>query len=62
MIKNGQKVRAKLKNLVIENLGLVDRGANQEAAMVIAKRAAPDGTSGNGAQILKVVFKEPSHA
>jgi len=29
----------KLKNLVIENIGLVDNGANQLADMVLSKRA-----------------------
>lgn len=37
--KDGTFVRAKLRDLVIENLGLVDAGANQGADVVIAKRA-----------------------
>lgn len=58
---DGTIVRARLVNLVIENLGLVDKGANQEAAMVIAKRAEPEpGTVGTG--VLKIVFKEASRA
>lgn len=53
----------KLKNLVIRAVGLVDRGANQEAKMALVKRADPaPGTTGNGATVLKIVFKEPSHA
>lgn len=52
----------KLKNLVIENIGLVDRGANQLADMVISKRVVPtSGTVGSGAQVLKIKLKEPSH-
>lgn len=41
ILANGQKVRGKLKNLVIENIGLVDAGANQYADMAWSKRAPP---------------------
>jgi hypothetical protein len=52
----------KLTNLVIRAVGLVDRGANQEAKMALVKRAEPDpGSAGTGGQVLKIVFKEPSH-
>lgn len=51
-----------LKNLVIRAVGLVDRGANQDAKMALVKRADPEpGTEGR-AQVLKIVLKEPSHA
>lgn len=61
--KDGTIVRAKMRNLVIENLGLVDIGANQDADMVIAKRAALEpGTVGDGAHVIRIVFKEPTHA
>lgn len=53
----------KLKNLIIRAVALVDRGANQEAKMALWKRApAEPGTEATGAQVLKIVFKEPSHA
>lgn len=52
----------KLKNLVIENIAVVDRGANQLADIVIAKRAEPvrygqTVTVATGT-ILKFVLKE----
>lgn len=52
----------KLTDLVIENIALVDRGANQLADLVIAKRATPvkiggTVTVGTGT-IIKFVLKE----
>lgn len=50
----------KLKNLIIRAVALVDRGANQEAKMVLVKRATPEpGTTGRGAQVIRLKFKEP---
>lgn len=57
----------KLKNLVIENVGLVDRGANQLADMAIWKRApsvkvGESITVGRGAQTITLQFKERTNA
>lgn len=53
----------KLKNLIIRAVALVDRGANQDAKMALVKRAEPaTGTVGTGAQVLRIKFKEPTHA
>lgn len=55
----------KLVNLVIENIALVDRGANQLADLVICKRATPvkygDTITVSSGQIIKFVLKEKSN-
>lgn len=58
----------KLKNLVIENVGLVDLGANQLADMAIWKRAPTVAKIGqtitvaHGDTVLKYILpKEPAH-
>ena len=49
----------KLKNLFVRQIALVDKGANMDAMIVLAKRAPETETSGNGAQKVELTKESP---